>query len=70
MAQMGHTDPTVTLGIYAQVINASDEDRKRLRTLVQGSDEDAYLALTGTRSENGTEGEAVNGAAPAAKVAH
>ena len=36
MGQMGHTDPTVTLGLYAKVISVGDEDRDRLRTLVEG----------------------------------
>lgn len=34
MRQMGHTDPSVTLGIYAQVMQAREEDRARLRALV------------------------------------
>jgi len=34
MAQLGHTDPTVTLGIYAQAMTASDRDRERLKELV------------------------------------
>lgn len=37
MRQMGHTSPTMTLGLYAQVMDASDEDRERLRTLVEGA---------------------------------
>jgi integrase len=44
MGQMGHTDPTVTLGIYAHVMRASDKDRARLRALVEG----AYLAVAGS----------------------
>src|SRR4029077_4651328 len=36
MAQLGHTDPTVTLGIYAQAMTSSDNDRERLRLLVEG----------------------------------
>lgn len=48
MAQMGHASPMVTLGIYAQVMNTSDDDRARLRALVEGSD---YLAVDGSRSE-------------------
>ena len=39
MDQIGHSSPTVTLGIYAQVMRTSDEDRKRLRQLVEGSDQ-------------------------------
>jgi integrase len=38
MAQLGHTDPTVTLGIYAQAMTSSDDDRERLRLLVEGGD--------------------------------
>jgi integrase len=36
MAQLGHTDPTVPLGIYAQAMTSSDDDRERLRLLVEG----------------------------------
>ena len=49
MAQLGHTDPTVTLGIYAQAMTSSDDDRERLRLLVEGGD----LAADGSGSENG-----------------
>ena len=38
MAQMGHTDPTVTLGLYAKVMSVGDDDRERLRALVGGSE--------------------------------
>ncbi len=38
MAQLGHADPTVTLGIYAQAMTSSDDDRERLRLLVEGRD--------------------------------
>lgn len=38
MGQLGHTDPTVTLGIYAQAMTSSDDDRERLRLLVEGDD--------------------------------
>jgi integrase len=38
MAQLGHTDPTVTLGIYAQAMTSSDHERERLRLLVEGAD--------------------------------
>lgn len=34
MAQMGHTDPAVTLGIYAQVMRGTEDDRARLAALV------------------------------------
>jgi integrase len=36
MDQLGHSDPTVTLGIYAQVMRTSDADRQRLHVLVAG----------------------------------
>lgn len=36
MAQAGHTDPKVTLGIYARVMRHSDDDRRQLRQLVDG----------------------------------
>jgi hypothetical protein len=36
MGQMGHTDPTVTLGLYAKVMQVSDADGDRLRDLVAG----------------------------------
>lgn len=35
---LGHTDPTVTLGIYTQAMTSSDDDRERLRLLVEGGD--------------------------------
>jgi integrase len=37
MDQIGHSNPTVTLGIYAQVMRASEEDRQDLRLLVEGA---------------------------------
>jgi integrase len=48
MAQLGHTDPTVTLGIYAQAMTSSDDDRERLRLLVEGAD----LAVEGKQRDN------------------
>jgi integrase len=44
MAQMGHTSPTMTLGLYAQVMNVAEADRGRLRALVDGG----YLAVAGS----------------------
>ncbi len=52
MAQMGHTSPTMTLGLYAQVMNVTDADKERLRRLVQGG----YLAVDGSGSDS-TEAE-------------
>lgn len=33
MGQMGHTDPAVTLGLYAQVMSVGDKDRERFVSL-------------------------------------
>jgi integrase len=52
MAQLGHTDPTVTLGIYAQAMTSSDNDRERLRLLVEGGD----LAVHDSVSESARSG--------------
>lgn len=38
MQQLGHTSPSVTLGIYAQAMFRGDGERERLRQLVQGGD--------------------------------
>jgi integrase len=43
MDQIGHTNPNVTLGIYAQVMRASDGDRERLRALVEGGEQDSDI---------------------------
>lgn len=57
MAEVGHTDPAVTFGIYAQVMRRDDDARKRLRALLDGG--------TGTEAElNYT----VEGLAPAAQA--
>jgi hypothetical protein len=36
MAQLGHTDPSFTLRIYAHAMRFSDEERARLKALVEG----------------------------------
>jgi integrase len=38
MSQVGHSDPKVTLAIYAQVMFRGKGERERLRALVEGSD--------------------------------
>ncbi len=48
MGQMGHSDPTVTLGLYAKVMSVGEADRGRLRALVGGG----YLALAGTDGDS------------------
>lgn len=42
--QLGHTDPTMTLRIYALVMRRRDGERERLRALVEGHE----WAPTGT----------------------
>lgn len=44
MRQVGHSDPKVTLSIYAQVMYRGEGERERLKTIVEGSD----WALLGT----------------------
>lgn len=44
MRQVGHTDPKVTLSIYAQVMYRGEGERERLKAVVESTD----WALTGT----------------------
>ncbi|MDQ3401131.1 MAG: site-specific integrase, partial [Chloroflexota bacterium] len=44
MRQVGHSDPKVTLSIYAQVMFRGEGERERLKALIEGSD----WALLGT----------------------
>lgn len=62
MKQMGHTSPTMTLGLYAQVMDVAEADRGRLRALVDGG----YLAVAGsgsglTAAKSATTAEASSG---------
>lgn len=41
MAQLGHSDPKVTLGIYAHVLNRDREQGERLDALVSGTEADS-----------------------------
>jgi integrase len=41
MNQLGHSTAAFTLNVYAQMMKASEEDRERLRRLVDGDDLDA-----------------------------
>lgn len=36
MQQLGHTDPAFTLRVYAHVMRRSDDERERLKALVEG----------------------------------
>jgi integrase len=36
MQQLGHTDPAFTRRVYAHTMRRSDEERERLKALVQG----------------------------------
>jgi hypothetical protein len=38
MAQMGHTDPSLTPRVYAQQMRRLDGERERLRALVNGDE--------------------------------
>ncbi len=49
MRQMGHTQPTMTLGIYAREMDRRDGEPERLRALVNG----AESAPTGTKAPEG-----------------
>jgi hypothetical protein len=49
MRQVGHGDPKVTLGIYAQVMLRKDGERDRLRILVRGNGVSPDLDPTAAR---------------------
>jgi hypothetical protein len=36
MQQLGHTDPAFTLRVYSHMMRRSDEERDRLKALVEG----------------------------------
>jgi integrase len=38
MQQLGHTDPAFTLRVYAHTMRGSEEERERLKALVEGHD--------------------------------
>ena len=38
MAQLGHTDPGFTLRVYAHAMRRDEDDKERLRALVEGRD--------------------------------
>ena len=38
MQQLGHTDPAFTLRVYAHAMRRSEEERERLKALVEGHD--------------------------------
>jgi len=59
MGQIGHTDPALTLRLYAQVMRQGDEERKALQALVEG----AEWAPLGT-SERTNAGEGAGAADP------
>jgi integrase len=49
MAQVGHTTPQMTLGLYAKVMADSERERDRLRALVEG----AYWQEMGNKATAG-----------------
>jgi integrase len=66
MGQMGHTDPTVTLGLYAKVMSVGDEDRERLRRLVEGD----YLAVAASGADFIDGESSRRGGDPATEIPH
>ena len=38
MQQLGHTDPAFTLRVYSHAMRRSEDERKRLKALVEGHD--------------------------------
>jgi hypothetical protein len=49
MAELGHTDPSLALSIYAHAMRRDDGDNERLRSLVEGAD--IAGLVTGDHSE-------------------
>jgi integrase len=49
MAEMGHTSPNLTLSVYAQAMRRDEHETRRLRALVDGTDEPRELADIGIR---------------------
>ena len=38
MAELGHTSPSLALSVYAQAMRMSEDERSRLRALVEGAE--------------------------------
>lgn len=51
MAELGHTNPSLALAVYAQAMRMSDEERTRLRALVEGAPEDARVNAASTQRQ-------------------
>ena len=54
MQQLGHTEPAFTLRVYAHAMRRSEEERERLKALVEGHDWARYWAQNrpiGVRSD-------------------
>jgi integrase len=60
MAQLGHSDPKMTLSVYARVMMGGDEERDQLRALVGGSSNG--LTAKSLRAEDGADGDRVRAA--------
>ena len=59
MAEMGHTDPSLALAIYAQAMRRDDGEQDQLRALVDGADVEAPTGTTSeSRDDEGPESEA------------
>jgi len=53
MDEMGHTDPALALRIYRQSMRRDEGEKARLRSLIEGADGAAELAVIGSQAENG-----------------
>jgi hypothetical protein len=62
MGQLGHTDPAITLGIYAQEMDRRDGETERLKKLVTGDEWTANGQPTGETTEGS------NGKTPAEPI--
>jgi hypothetical protein len=49
MAEMGHTDPTLALRVYARVMRLDESERAKLAALIEGD----VLANTGHEATDG-----------------
>jgi hypothetical protein len=49
MAELGHTNPSLALTVYAQAMRISDEEKNHLRVLVEGAPEDARVNAGSTQ---------------------
>lgn len=63
MAELGHTNPSLALSVYAQAMRMSDEEKARLRALVEGGPPSSEAARVNAGSTQGPD-KAANRAEP------